>query len=67
VLHLETERRTLLVLVRRKVRVYDANPEREDLTIWVILRLGWEDFEEPVRRCPEVGIRVMDLLSVRLG
>jgi CRP/FNR family transcriptional regulator len=33
----------------------------------LILRLGWEDFVELVRRNPEVGAKTMELLSVRLG
>jgi CRP/FNR family transcriptional regulator len=33
----------------------------------VIRFLDWEDFEELVRRNPEVGIRMIQLLSVRLS
>ena len=33
----------------------------------VVFRLGWEDFEDLVRRNPEVGIRLIHLLNVRLS
>jgi CRP/FNR family transcriptional regulator len=33
----------------------------------VVLRLEWEEFADLVRRHPEVGLRTMELLSVRLG
>ena len=33
----------------------------------VVFRLGWEDFEDLVRRNPEVGIRLIRLLNVRLS
>jgi CRP-like cAMP-binding protein len=33
----------------------------------VVFRLGWEDFEDLVRRNPEVGIRLIRLLHVRLS
>ncbi len=33
----------------------------------VVLRLGWEHFEEIVRRHPAVGMRMVELLRVRLG
>lgn len=93
---LEEDDRALFVLVDGKVRVYEANPRGENLTLsvvqggtvlgqtgfvpWrlpqlrgealepsVVLRLGWEDFEQIVRRHPEVGLRTLELLSVRLG
>ena len=93
---LEEDRCALFLVVEGKVRVYEINPQGEDLTLslvesgtvlgqtgfvpWrtprlraealepsVLLRLGWEDFEGIVRRHPEVGLRTLELLSVRLG
>ncbi len=95
-LALEEDGRAFFLLVEGKIRVYEANPRGEDLTLsmvesgtvltqtgfvpWrllqrraealepsVALRLGWEDFEGIVRRHPEVGLRTLELLSVRLG
>lgn len=95
-LSLDGDGRAFFVLADGKVRVYEANPRGEDLTLSVVesgtvlgqtgfvpwrtprlraealepsavLRLAWEDFERIVRRYPEVGLRTLELFSVRLG
>ena len=33
----------------------------------LVFHLGWEDFEDLVRRNPEIGIRLIRLLNVRLS
>ena len=46
--------------VRRALRAQALEPS-------LVFRLGWEDFEDLVRQNPEVGIKLIRLLSVRLS